>query len=143
MGQRILLLSLLAFAVAYTIAARQIPLDVFSAAEAVNSQTLPTIYGLLLSVVLLALLAKSIRHPLETMPTDASRLGRLAGLGVLGIAFVFMLAMINLWLALGGLLFAASWWLGERRYPLLLGVSSGVPLVGWLTIEVVLGVYLP
>ena len=57
MGYRLLLLGLLITAVGYTVAARRIPMDAWTAAETVNAQTLPTVYGIVLSLALLALLA--------------------------------------------------------------------------------------
>ena len=143
MGHRILLLSLLVLASVYTLAATQIQLDPWSAAETVNSQTLPMIYGSLLCVALLVMLVRSLQLKTVTEIVSLQRVGTLVGISALIVSFVFLLALVNLWLALGALLFATGWWLGERRYLLLLGIALAVPLVGWLAIEVMLGVYLP
>ena len=68
---------------------------------------------------------------------------RAAGVGVLTVAFVWLLGWINLWLALGGLICLSALWLGERRWLPLLGISAFVPLVGYVGIELLLGLYLP
>ena len=68
---------------------------------------------------------------------------RVAGLCLLILCFAAAVEWLNLWIALGGLLLSASWWLGERRWPVLAGLASGVPLTGYLGIELLLGVYLP
>ena len=114
MGLRLLLSSLLLLGGAYLWLAMKIPMDPWTAAETVNSRTMPLIYGVLLCLTLLGLLLR-----------------------------VLALKMISLWLALGLLLAALALWLGERRLPLIFALALSVPLIGWLGIEVSLGLYLP
>ena len=145
MGHRLLALVLLAASLAYTVVARRIPMDAWTAEETINAQTLPTVYGVVLSLVLLLLL---FRQP-DGASTDtrtaiaAGRGLRLAGLTALVLAFIMLISWLNLWLALGTLLFAAAWWLGERRWLVMLSLAVSVPLAGYLGIEFGLGVYLP
>ena len=140
MGYRLLLIGLLAASVLYTFAARRIPMDAWTAEELINAQTLPTAYGVLLALTLVALL---FRTPPSATGISAGRLFRIAGIAAGVLAFVVVLDWVNLWIALGGLLFAAAWWLGERRWLPMLSLALSVPLIGWLGIEVGLGVYLP
>ncbi len=142
MGYRLLLLALLAGSVLYTLAARRIPMDPWTAEEAINAQTLPTVYGLLLSgALLLALFRARPERPAADL--DAGRILRLAGVGLLVLAFIALVGWLNLWLALAGLLFAAAWWLGERRWLQMGALAVSIPLLGYLGIELGLGVYLP
>ena len=71
------------------------------------------------------------------------RLLRGLGVGLIVLAFVASLQILNLWVALGWLLFLCAWWLGERRWLPMLVLALSVPLTGFLAIEVGLGVYLP
>jgi len=140
MGYRLFLLLLLVTAVVYTIGARQIPMDPWTAAELVNAQTLPTIYGVMLCAALVWLL---IRGGLAVTPPSPYQVLRAGGIGVLTLAFVALLGWVNLWLALGGLIGLSALWLGERRVLPLLAVSILVPLTGYVGIELLLGLYLP
>lgn len=140
MGHRLLLIGLLLAAVAYTLLARQIPMDPWTAEELVNAQTLPTVYGVLLSIVVLYLL---LRGHAPVTGVNGMRALRAAGLCALVLAFIAALAWVNLWAALGMLLFSASTWLGERRWLAMLALAIGVPLAGFAAIELALGVYLP
>lgn len=140
MGYRALLIGLLVTALAYAAASRFIPMDPWTAAEAVNAQTLPTLYGGLLGIVLLILLARPA--PAVDAP-DGYRLLRLAGMGALVLGFALLTAWIDLWVALGLFLATACLWLGERRWLPVAALAAGVPVLGWLGIELALGVYLP
>ncbi len=140
MGYRLLLVSLIALAVAYTVLARQIPMDPWTAEELVNAQTLPIVYGVLLSIVLLVLLMR-VQTPVTGVA--GARLVRATGLCAIVVGFILALGWVNLWLALGALLFVASAWLGERRWPRMSALAIGVPLAGFVAIELALGVYLP
>ena len=140
MAYRLLLIGLLFVAAAYTLVARQIPMDPWTAEEWVNAQTLPIVYGVLLSLVLLFLLVRG-NAPITSAP--GLRLLRAGGLCVLLVSFVAALSWVNLWVALGALLFSASAWLGERRWHAMLALAVGVPLSGFVAIELALGVYLP
>jgi len=145
MGQRLLLISLLGVGVAYTVLARRIPMDAWTAEETINAQTLPTLYGILLTLVLLVAL---LRLPGSTGADNRTAIIpgrglRLCGLVGLVLVFIVLTGWLNLWLALGALLFAAAWWLGERRWLPMLALAVSVPLAGYLGIELGLGVYLP
>jgi hypothetical protein len=142
MAYRLLLIGLLLAAVGYTVASRFIPMDAWTAAETINAQTLPTFYGVLLSMVLVVLLTGPRPQPAESVPLDRRAL-RVVGICALILIFVVTVAWINLWIALGFLLFSTSWWLGERRWTPLLMVALLVPLAGYTGIELLLGVYLP
>lgn len=140
MGYRLFLLALLLIAVAYTVSARMIPMDPWTAAELVNAQTLPTIYGVLLCAALSALL---LRGGESAAPPSTYRVLRAAGIGALTLAFVWLTGRINLWLALGGLIGLSALWLGERRWLPLTALSVLVPLTGYVGVELLLGLYLP
>ena len=145
MGQRLLLFGLLGVSAAYTIMARRIPMDAWTAEETINAQTLPTLYGILLTLVLLVAL---LRLPGSTGADGRTAIIpgrglRLCGLVGLVLVFIVLTGWLNLWLALGALLFAAAWWLGERRWLPMLALAVSVPLAGYLGIELGLGVYLP
>jgi hypothetical protein len=137
MAYRLLLLGLLA-----TSAARQIPMDAWTAEETINAQTLPTIYGLLLMLVLFFTLFRSPPVASESA-IPAGRYLRLAGTGLIVLGFIALIGWLNLWLALGTLLFTSAWWLGERRWLPMMSLASSIPLFGYLAIEVALNVYLP
>jgi len=140
MGYRLFLFLLLVTAVVYTISARLIPMDPWTAAELVNAQTLPTIYGVMLCAALGWLL---VRGGMAVARPSPYRVLRAGGVGVLTLAFVALLGWVNLWLALGGLIGLSALWLGERRALPVLAVSILVPLTGYVGIELLLGLYLP
>lgn len=140
MGYRLLLIVLLVAGVFYTIASRRIPMDVWTAEELINAQTLPTVYGVLLSLTVLILL---FRTPPAAAGVPTGRFLRLAGIAGGVLAFVAAIGWLNLWLGLGILLIATAWWLGERRWLPMLSLALSVPLLGYLGIEIGLGVYLP
>lgn len=140
MVYRLFLFSLLLVSIGYTVLARQIPMDPWTAEELVNAQTLPTVYGVVLSIVLSVLL---IRGNQGATAPQGIQLIRAAGLCVIVIGFILALDWTNLWVALGALLFTASAWLGERRWLPMSALAIGVPLAGFIAIELALGVYLP
>ena len=140
MGYRVLLIGLFVTAVAYTVAARFIPMDVWTAEETVNAQTLPTLYGAALCLTLAFLFFQSPVHSTHAMN---ARLVRMIGICALVLVFILLLSLINLWIALGLLLALLGWWLGERRWLPLALLAVLVPLGGYLGIELALGVYLP
>lgn len=140
MAYRLFLVGLLVTGLAYTVLAQQIPMDPWTAQELINARTLPGVYGALLCLTLLILLVRT-RVPATAVP--AGRLLRGAGVALLILAFAASVGPLNLWVALGALLPAAAWWLGERRWPALLSLAIGIPSIGFLGIELGLGVYLP
>jgi len=141
MAHRILLGLLALVAVGYVYQATQIAMDPWTAAETVNTRTLPVLYGSLLGGVSILLLLRAPRSAREA--PDGYRLLRLAGLLLLVLAFIVALPHVPLWIALGVLLAALPLWLGERNLWRIAGLALGVPIIGWLGIEVLLGLYLP
>ena len=141
MGYRLLIGLLLAVTVGYLTLARQIPLDPWSAQELVNSRTLPTLFGSLLTLVLLGLMF--------TPPPGVVRFGtgpqgiRLVALFALLGSFIGLVQYAGIWLALAALLLAALLIMGERRVRWLLALPVGIPVGGWLLVERWLGVYVP
>ncbi|MEZ5560450.1 MAG: tripartite tricarboxylate transporter TctB family protein [Pseudomonadales bacterium] len=138
MGYRALVLLLLAVTVGYLMLARNIELDPWSAEELVTSRTLPTLYGALLSLVLLALLIT--RHPGNLAARQIARTGWML---LMLVAFVALVPLAGIWPASAALLLGALLLLGERRPAVLLGLPSGIALVGWLLVEQLLGIYVP
>lgn len=138
MTYRLLLLALLGFAMAYLALARRIPLDPWSAGELVTSRTLPTLYGLALALVLLALL---LREPVP--PARPRHPLRAAGLIAVLISAVWLVPLTGIWAAIGLMLLAALPVMGERRPLPVLAVAAAVPGAGWLLVEAVLGIHVP
>jgi hypothetical protein len=138
---RLLALLFLLIGAGYLFEATQIPMDPWTAAETVNTRTLPLLYGSLLCLVSLALLFR----PAGTRPEglDGYRVLRLIGVLVLVLGFVLALPYVPLWIALGVLLAALPLWLGQRSAVQIGLLAIGVPLIGWLGVEVLLGLYLP
>jgi hypothetical protein len=138
-GHRILILTLLAATVAYLVSAWRIPMDPWTAQELVNARTMPLLYG---SILLISLLLALLRNP-RVEATDPGLLLRMFGVIAMVLIFLLVLPAVNLWFAMSGLLVALALWLGERRVLPVLAVASIVPLLGWLAIEVILGLHLP
>jgi len=138
---RLLALLFLLLGAGYLFETTQIPMDPWTAAETVNTRTLPLLYGSLLCLVSLALLFR----PPSTRPEafDGYRALRLIGVLVLVLGFVLALPYIPLWIALGVLLAALPLWLGQRGLVQIGLLAVGVPLVAWFGVEVLLGLYLP
>ncbi len=133
MAQRLLLVALLALAIGYVLTALNIPMDPWTAAETVNTRTLPVIYGALLSLVCIALLPGRAAQPATAF--QGARWARLGGVVALIVGFLTLIQLVPFWVALGTLLAALAFWLGERSVVRLLLLSSSVPLAGWLGIE--------
>lgn len=140
MAYRLFLFCLLLASMGYTMLARLIPMDPWTAEELVNAQTLPTVYGAVLSIVLLVLL---VRGQTPATAVQGMQLIRAGGLCAIVVGFILALGWMSLWVALGVLLFTASAWLGERRWLPMSALAIGVPLAGFIAIELALGVYLP
>jgi len=127
-----------AFAVAYLVAAWNIPLDPWSAAETVNARALPLIYGVGLLVVAVALLAAPAVTP------DARRGARWATLGahcVAIAAFGLLIPYAGLWIATAVLLLAALLIAGERRLAVLTIAPVATAATAWFLIAVALDIY--
>lgn len=138
MAYRLLILLLLTVTLAYLALARQIPLDPWSAQELVNSRTLPTLYGVLLAVILSLLLfraAPSVRAP--------RHVGRAVALFAVAAAFVWAVPRVGLWMALAPMLVAALLVMGERRPVPVVTLSAAIPGLGWLVVERLLGIHVP
>lgn len=141
MPHRLLALLFLLLGAGYLFEATQIPMDPWTAAEAVNTRSLPLLYGALLCLVSLALMFRA--PPERSEPVDAYRVLRLVGVLVLVLGFVLALPHVSLWIALAVLLAALPVWLGQRNALQIGLLAIGVPLVAWFGVEVLLGLYLP
>ena len=137
MTRRLVPLAILGVAVAYLWAATRVPLDPWSADEAVNARTFPLACG-----VLLALLAAGLTLRGVALAPGPARYGPIAAIVACILAFIVAIPFTGLWPALGLFLCAALAALGERRLPVLLGASVGTPALGWALVEVLLGVYI-
>jgi len=115
-------------------------MDPWTAGEAVNARTMPLVYGTLLCFTAFVLFW---RTPASADGPDLGRLMRVAGVLLAAVSFVFVLNFLSLWIALALLIAALACWLGERRLHLILTLMISVPLIGWLGIEIVLGLHLP
>ena len=127
-----------AFAVAYLVAAWNITLDPWSAAETVNARALPLVYGLGLLAVSIALLA--VAPP----PQDARRGARWSMLGahcVAIVAFGLLIPYAGLWIATAILLLAGLLIAGERRLAVLAIAPVATAATAWFLIGVVLDIY--
>jgi 4-hydroxybenzoate polyprenyltransferase len=142
--------ALLSFGITYLVLANQIILDPWSALDAVNSRTLPQIYGLMLCLAVLVLWMQR-RHPTSqsdrTFGTPAAppslRLRPLLLLSTLILGFIVALNWLNLWVAVGGLVLGLLWVMQERRWSILIGASLALPIGGFLLVERLLQMSLP
>ena len=135
---RSILVSLLAIGIGYVVIASQIALDPWSEMDAINSRTLPYFYGSGLALCVLVLLLQR--------PVALEVPGRILPLGLVClviVAFISLLQYAGLWCSLAALLVANMLIMGERRLPILFGVSLGVPLVGWGLVEQLLEMVVP
>ena len=133
---------LAALAVAYIWQTYAIPLDPWSAAEAISARTLPLVYGVVLLAISLGLAVRPPSTRAEVVPTSAAR-WRVLGLHSAAIiGFGVLIPWAGLWLSLGALLAASLFIAGERR-PLVLGLAPVATAgMAWLLIAVLLGVYI-
>ena len=135
---RSILVSLLAIGAGYVLLTSQIVLDPWSEMDAINSRTLPYLYG---TGLMLCAFMLTWQQPnkVEVSP----RLLPLAAVCLVIITFIILLPYTGLWWALGALLLLNMLIMGERRLPILLGMSISVPLVGWALVEQVLEMVIP
>ncbi|MDB2595476.1 tripartite tricarboxylate transporter TctB family protein [Pseudomonadales bacterium] len=135
---RSILVSLLAIGAGYVLLTSQIALDPWSEMDAINSRTLPYLYG---TGLMLCAFMLTWQQPnkVEVSP----RLLPLAAVCLVIITFIILLPYTGLWWALGALLLLNMLIMGERRLPILLGMSISVPLVGWALVEQVLEMVIP
>ncbi|MDE0349833.1 MAG: tripartite tricarboxylate transporter TctB family protein [Gammaproteobacteria bacterium] len=137
MTRRLVPLAILGVAAAYLWAATRVPLDPWSAGEAVNARTLPLACGALLALFAAGMSLRGV--PFMAGP---GRYGPLAAIVACIVAFIAAIPFAGLWPALGLFLCAALAVLGERRLTVLLGASIATPALGWVLVEVLLGVYI-
>ena len=143
MSFRLLLVVLFGIGAAYLVLVAQIELDPWSAGDTINSRTLPQIYGVMLCLAVLAM-ALGTQNPQGPASGPAKRkVKRLAWLSALICAFIVSLLWLNLWIALAGLLLAALWTMGEKRWFVICALSLGMPLAGFVLIEHVLLMTIP
>ena len=135
---RSILVSLLAIGAGYVLLTSQIALDPWSEMDAINSRTLPYLYGTGLMLCAF-MLAWQQPNKVEV----SRRLLPLALVCLVIITFIILLPYTGLWWALGALLLLNMLIMGERRLPILLGMSISVPLVGWALVEQVLEMVIP
>ena len=137
MTRRLVPLAILAVAIGYLWAAARVPLDPWSVDEAVNARTLPLACGALLALFAVGMSVRGV--PLTAGP---GRYGPLAAIAACILVFIAAIGFVGLWPALGLFLCAALAVLGERRLPVLCGASLGTPALGWVLVELLLGVYI-
>ena len=135
---RSILVSLFALGAGYVLLTSQIVLDPWSEMDAINSRTLPYLYGTGLMLCAF-MLAWQQPNKVEV----SRRLLPLAAVCLVIITFIILLPYTGLWWALGALLLLNMLIMGERRLPILLGMSISVPLVGWALVEQVLEMVIP
>ena len=131
-------LALAAFAVVYLVAAWNIPLDPWSAAETVNARALPVVYGIGLLVVSIALLA--VAPPAQEARRDA-RWTTLGAHCVAIAAFGLLIPYAGLWVATAILLLAGLLIAGERRLAVLAIAPVATAATAWFLIAVALDIY--
>ena len=135
---RSILVSLFALGAGYVLLTSQIVLDPWSEMDAINSRTLPYLYGTGLMLCAF-MLAWQQPNKVEV----SRRLLPLALVCLVIITFIILLPYTGLWWALGALLLLNMLIMGERRLPILLGMSISVPLVGWALVEQLLEMVIP
>ena len=75
--------------------------------------------------------------------TLAAQLKPLFWLSALICVFILSLVWLNLWVALGGLLFGTLWTMGEKRLPVIVALCLAIPLIGFVLVEQVLQMTVP
>ena len=137
MTRRWVPLALLVVAGVYLWAAARIELDPWSADELVNARALPLFCGSLLALFAAGMLLRGVA------PGDASRRYKpLATMSACIVAFAVLIPSAGLWPSLALFLCASLALLGERRPLVLVAAPVATALVGWMLIEVALGVYM-
>ena len=147
-----------AVAVAYLWQAWSIPLDPWSAEEAVNARTLPLVYGFVLLALSVVLAASPSPQPSQSpspAPSASSttaadtrkdsiraRWVTLTAHCLAIAAFGVLIHFAGLWVATAALLAAALLIAGERRPIVLVVAPLATAVIAWLLIAVVLDVYI-
>ena len=135
---RSILALLFAIGAGYVLLTSQIALDPWSEIDAINSRTLPYLYGTALMLCVFSLVWQK-----PNIVAVSRRLLPLALVCLVIITFVIFLPYTGLWWGLGGLLMLNMLIMGERRIPILLIISSSVPVVGWALVEQLLEMVIP
>ena len=135
---RSILVSLFVIGAGYVLLTAQILLDPWSEMDAINSRTLPYLYG---TGLMLCALALVWRKPKEV--ALSRRLLPLMLVCFVIVAFIILLPYLGLWWSLSALLLFNMLIMGERRLLILLGTSLAVPLVGWALVEQLLEMVIP
>ena len=135
---RSILASLFAIGAGYVLLTSQIALDPWSEIDAINSRTLPYLYGTALMLCVFSLVWQK-----PNIVAVSRRLLPLALVCLVIITFVIFLPYTGLWWGLGGLLMLNMLIMGERRIPILLIISLSVPFVGWALVEQLLEMVIP
>lgn len=143
MSFRLLLLTLFAIGAAYLTLVGQIELDPWSAQDTINSRTLPQIYGALLCLAVLGLALGQRDRTGDMSHPSLRKLKPLFWLSALICVFILSLVWLNLWVALGGLLFGTLWTMGEKRLPVIVALCLAIPLIGFVLVEQVLQMTVP
>ena len=144
MIRRIAPLGLAAFGLAYLWQALSIPLDPWSAAEAVNARTLPTVYAIVLLLLAAALLARpgevDAYAPAAPKTTARSWLALSAHCAAI-VGFGLLIPLFGLWVGIAALLGACLVIAGERRILVLVLAPLATAGAAWFLVRVVLDVY--
>ena len=141
-------LALAAFALAYLWHAITIPLDPWSAADAINARTLPILYAVALLLVAAALAVlpapddESSPRPKAPASGAPKRWLGLAGHGTAIVAFGVAIPYLGLWIATWALLLASLLIAGERRLLVLALAPASTAAVAWLLVVGVLDLYI-
>lgn len=132
-----------AVAVAYIWQTVAIPLDPWSAAEAINARTLPLVYGVVLLAISLGLAVRPPSTASDAVPpTSSGRWRALALHSSAIIGFGVLIPWAGLWLSLAALLVAGLLVAGERRLLVLALAPFVTAGVAWMLIVVLLDVYI-
>lgn len=134
-------LSLLALAVGYGWLATRIELDPWSASELLNARTLPLAYAVLLGALALAMTVRGVVRE-GVAGGDGRRWLTLGLIAAAIVAFGLLIPHAGLWPSTVLLLACSLLATGERRVWVVLAAPAAVAALGWLLIEVVLGVYI-
>ena len=144
MIRRLAPLGLVVFGLAYLWQALSIPLDSWSAAEAVNARTLPTVYAIVLVVLGGALLARPGEVRGEAPAggtTTARRWLTLAAHCAAIVCFGLLIPLFGLWVGIAALLGACLVIAGERRILVLAIAPLAIAGAAWFLLRVVLDIY--
>lgn len=142
MIRRLAPLGLVVFGLAYLWQALSIPLDPWSAAEAVNARTLPTVYAIVLLLLAGALLARpGAINADATRATSARSWLTLAAHCAAIVGFGLLIPLFGLWVGIAALLGACLVIAGERRILVLAIAPLAIAGAAWFLLRVVLDIY--